>query len=67
MERPEIAQVVKIQGENMSEMVKDSRSKLVKEWLGKNREYYMEFFVFPEQVEQSKEQMFEAMAIKFLQ
>ena len=67
MERSEIAELVKIQGDNMSEMVKDLRSKLVKEWLGENREYYMEFLVFPEQVEQSKEQVYEAMAVKFLQ
>ena len=37
-----------------SEMVKDLGSKLVKEWLGENREYYMEFLAFPEQVEDLK-------------
>ena len=35
-------------------MVKDLRSKLVKEWLGENRKYYMEFFAFPEQVKDLK-------------
>lgn len=67
MERPEISQLVKIQGENMLEIVQDLRSKLVMEWLGENREYYTEFLLLPEQVEQSKEQLYEAMASKFLQ